>query len=261
MSTGPYDAAFYENQQEGSQRSAAKIVPAIIDLVSPASVLDVGCGVGTWLSEFRRCGVTDITGVDGAYVDRSLLRVEPSNFIEHDLTLPLRLGRRFDLALSLEVGEHLAPDRSQSFVADLVQHAPAVLFSAAIPFQGGTSHINEKWPQAWAQLFASHGYHSIDCLRLRFWNDGDIDFWYRQNIVLYVSPDCLHSRPALDGMRLASPGELLALVHPTLYMRRSHEISLKTWLSILPGLLRNAVRRRLGRRSSVYRGCVIRTEV
>jgi 2-polyprenyl-3-methyl-5-hydroxy-6-metoxy-1,4-benzoquinol methylase len=82
----------------------------IIAAVQPNTVIDVGCGVGTWLAVLAENGVADVWGIDGDYVDRALLEIPEERFLPHDLTKPVRLERRFDLVLCLEVAEHLPAD-------------------------------------------------------------------------------------------------------------------------------------------------------
>src|SRR5262249_5217435 len=151
----PYDAAFYEAQADGSLRSARVVVPLVTRLVEPRSVVDVGCGVGTWLRAFVENGVEDVLGVDGAYVDRNRLCIDPARFQAMDLARPQPLGRTFDLAVCLEVGEHL-PTRAAPGLVAMLTAAPVVLFSAAIPGQGGTNHVNEQWPNFWQRLFSRY---------------------------------------------------------------------------------------------------------
>ncbi|HUI20666.1 MAG TPA: methyltransferase domain-containing protein [Methylocella sp.] len=185
----PYTEAFYEGQQDGSVKSAQVVVPIVLSLFPAHSVVDFGCGVGGWLKEFESNGVSDYLGVDGDYVSRQLLKIPADRFRPLDLRNVGDLGRRFDLACSLEVAEHLPEDRAKSFVAALVKAAPVVLFSAAIPFQGGTDHVNEQWQSYWAKLFAEHGYLAVDCIRPAVFGDSRVEWWYRQNILVFCLPD------------------------------------------------------------------------
>lgn len=208
---GAYDQAFFEAQQADSRRSAERIVPLLVDAIEPTSVVDVGCGVGTWLAAFRAAGVPDVFGLDGDYVDRTMLQIPVEQFQAADLNAPLERGRRFDLATSFEVAEHLEPDRSESLVADLVSLAPVVAFGAAIPHQGGTDHINERWQDEWATMFAEHGYRPVDLIRPAVWNDPDVQPWYAQNPLVYVA----------EGVNLNAAASMpLRVVHPTLYGQR-----------------------------------------
>jgi SAM-dependent methyltransferase len=208
----PYSKPYFAQQRSGSRQSADVIAPICMELVSPASVVDVGCGVGTWLAAFAALGVGEVDGLDGAYIDRSLLEIPIERFHPTDLNQPLQITRTYDLAISLEVVEHLQPARGKSFVADLVSLAPVVLFSAAIPHQVGTSHLNEQWQDFWAELFREHGYEPRDCIRPRVWNDASVEPWYAQNTLLYVRQDsmvqCVASMP-------------LRVVHPRIHNQRA----------------------------------------
>lgn len=212
-----YDDDFYETLDAQVRGSAAVIVPIVLALLHPASVLDVGCGRGTWLHEFADRGVGDIVGVDGPHIAAADLEIPADTFIGRDLTQPFDVGRRFDLAVSLEVAEHLPGTIAADFVATLVAHAPAVLFSAAIPFQGGAGHVNERWPSYWADHFAKHGFVPVDVVRPAVWNDERVAFWYAQNTVLYVGGD----HPQLAALRAQGAGDArpLDLVHPALHER------------------------------------------
>ena len=241
-----YDRSFYDEQRQGSLKSARKFVPLLIETFAPASVVDVGCGVGTWLSQWVAHGINDVLGVDGDYVERESLLIPPELFVARDLEQRIALDRRFDLAASLEVAEHLSPARADSFVADLVALAPVVVFSAAIPHQGGTSHINERWQDYWAALFAEHRYAHLDFLRPAFWNEADVDVWYRQNTVAYAHEDYIDQRPALQALRQRQPERVLNLVHPQLIEYKVDALTFKEalWLALTAG--RDAVRRRVG---------------
>jgi SAM-dependent methyltransferase len=206
-----YDAKFFDAISPGSARSAAKIVPFITSLTKPTSVVDVGCGTGAWIAEFNRCGIQDAMGIDGPHIDKSRLLFPSELFRSVDLEKRIRVGRSFDLAISMEVAEHLAPGRASSLVRDLADLAPIILFSAAapIPGQGGRNHINEQWPSYWSTLFRRCEFMPID-LRGRFWDDTDIEWWYRQNMLLFVRKDSLGrfahaSQPPLDIVHPAHP--------------------------------------------------------
>jgi SAM-dependent methyltransferase len=215
-SPATYSAAFYETQSAGSRRSADAVLPHVMALLRPASVLDIGCGVGTWLASWRALGVEDILGVDGAWVDRAMLQIPADRFRAHELTEPLRLDRRFDLAMSLEVAEHLDARHADEFVASLVAHAPVVLFSAAIPGQGGHHHVNEQWPDYWREKFARHGYEIVDSVRRHVWK-APIDYCYAQNTFLYVAREHLQPGSRLHAEWQATATEQLNLVHPEHY--------------------------------------------
>lgn len=185
--TNEYTEMFFAEQGDGSVASAEVIVPIVLSLFPCASVIDVGCGVGGWLRVFQRNGVSDILGIDGDYVPRDMLKIPRERFKATDLRMLPDLGQ-FDIACSVEVAEHLPENCADQFVAALVAAAPVVVFSAAIPHQGGTSHLNEQWQSHWARKFARHGYVAVDCIRPKVFQDHRVEWWYRQNIVVYCDP-------------------------------------------------------------------------
>lgn len=215
----PYSKSFFAGQSSGSRSSAEVVVPLILDLVDAHSVVDVGCGVGTWLSVFRAHGVTDVLGIDGNYVPRGQLELPAEQFLAADLAQPLQVERRFDLAVSLEVAEHLPPASSEQFVASLVGMADLILFSAAIPRQGGSEHSNERWQSWWADRFADHGFVPIDCVRRWIWSHPSVEWWYAQNVLLYASRERMVGNPRLAReYELMGSGQL-SVVHPARYVK------------------------------------------
>ena len=251
-----YGRGFYAWIAESSRRAAATVVPIVTTLTNVESVVDIGCGTGGWLSVFVEHGVHDVVGVDDPRVPSSLRRIPPDRFVEADLIDPPDLCRRFDLALSLEVAEHLPPASAAGFVEYLCSLAPVVLFSAAIPGQEGEGHLNEQWPAYWCELFARHSFVSLDVVRATIWEDDAVDWFYRQNLLLYVHESHEHLIRIPDDSTIL-PRPPLPLVHPltwSSYRRRvdrwvSTPLSLRALLGQLPGAARAAAGRRVpGRR-------------
>lgn len=207
MASELYSPEWFRSRSSGARRSAAVILPILFELAQPRRVVDVGCGTGSWLSVAQEMGA-EVLGIDGDYVDRSQLEIPADRFRAHDLTRPLELGESFDLAICLEVGEHLPTSGSAALVATLTGLAPVVAFSAALPGQGGTGHVNEQWQDFWAQLFAERGYEPADVVRPRIWDNPDVRYFYAQNLVVYVDPARTDVPPA--------PPFPLRVVHPKL---------------------------------------------
>jgi SAM-dependent methyltransferase len=203
-----YDSKFYR-ELDSAQKSAAAVLPIVFGVVKPQSMVDIGCGTGKWLAKAVELGVEDILGVDGTWVDRNQLAIPSQNFVTHDLTTPLSLERRFDLALSLEVAEHLPEAAAGVFVESICSASDVVLFSAAIPGQGGRRHVNEQWPAYWAELFHKLGYDCFDYLRPKIWNDAGVAWYYAQNSLVFVR----RGRDHQFGERVTP----LPLVHPGLW--------------------------------------------
>lgn len=232
-----YDAAFFAEQAEHSAAGANVIVPTVVELLRPRSVVDIGCGVGAWLAAFAASGVNDLIGVDGAYVDRTRLLIPSDVFRAADLAEPLDLGRKFDLVVSLEVAEHLSAERVSTFVDNLSRHGDLLLFSAAVPRQAGTHHVNLQWPSYWAKRFGERGYQPFDVIRPRFWDDPRIPAWFRQNILIFARGTALERARAVRPV----PG-MLDVAHPELY---EPEPPLRYLLAKLWPAARAAVSKRL----------------
>jgi SAM-dependent methyltransferase len=246
-----YSTHWYEEIQTGSSWSAEGIVPFICELVRPKSVVDIGCGTGDWLAAFVRRGVPDILGVDGEHIPRANLQIAPEQFVPWDLEIPFSATRTFDLAVSVEVGEHLSSDVAERYVQSLTELAPVVLFSAAIPGQQGELHINEQWPQYWADHFAERAYHAVDCIRSRFWDRDEIDWWYRQNAVLYVRDDVVETvRQRLRDLGNVDAADsvddhVTSLVHPELWLvSRERPPTLGEIVRAIPGAAARSVSHR-----------------
>ncbi|HWQ34195.1 MAG TPA: methyltransferase domain-containing protein [Blastocatellia bacterium] len=275
-----YDEQFYQALKTDSLNSAREIVPFIVKFFQPRSVIDLGCGVGAWLSVFRELGVSEILGIDGDYVSQAMLCIPSECFFPFDLTQPLRPERQFDLAMSVEVAEHLPAECAESFVNTLTGLAPVILFSAAVPNQGGTNHINEQWPEYWARLFRKRGFLAADCLRMRFWNNERVTYYYAQNLFLYARRDYLDAHPGLASELQFSDAPLVPLVHPQLLRYRMYDIEReeywRAWyqanpdprkltllqvLSVLPELSANAAKRRFKRLSAKLTGARVITGI
>ena len=206
-------------QEEGQNReSALRILKILFDYVEPKSVLDVGCGLGTWLRVAQELGLQEVHGIEGSWLDTKQLQVDPTRVTILDLERGFNLGRRFDLAFCLEVGEHLSPSAADPLVASLVAHTDTVLFSAAIPFQGGHHHVNEQFPDYWSERFARYGFRPIDLLRPRIWDDRAMHWWLRQNVLIFA-----HERVIAANAKLQQESEVpraLCIVHPDVYLGR-----------------------------------------
>ena len=247
--------SFFSQQQDGSSGSPCGFLPLVFELVSPRSVVDVGCGVGTWLAAARALGALDVMGIDGDYVDRRLLQVPPECFRPTDSSAPFECERSFDLALSLEVAEHLPDTSAAALVDSLTRLAPVVLFSAAIPKQSGEHHINLQWQSWWVGQFHRRGFVAVDCIRQRVWNDIAVEWWYAQNMFLMVREDVLATSPRLQ-QELADSTWPHGMVHPRAYLERvavaeaGVPAGVRDWLALGPRVTRDSALRLWRRLSS-----------
>ena len=199
--------------------AARQILPYLLRLKLINSVLDVGCGTGTWLSVAKDLGVSEISGIDGVNLTQSELKIPSNNFIVFNLSQPFNLHKKFDLLICLEVAEHLPESAAITLVDTLTRHSDFILFSAAIPGQGGQNHINEQWPHYWVSLFSSKGYFPCNILNDEFWNNEEVEWWYRQNMVIYGT------KGALSSLNLSISEDIHPKIHPALFKEKLDKIN------------------------------------
>ncbi|MDZ4668152.1 MAG: methyltransferase domain-containing protein [bacterium] len=216
MEENQYTKDFYNSQRKRSRISASHILPLVFEILKPKSILDIGCGTGEWLKASKDLGVNKVFGIDGYYVDHAMLSITEEEFMEYDLKQPVELNKIFDLAISMEVAEHLPEDVSDVFIGSLTNHSNCVLFSAAIPDQGGTYHINEQWQDYWVAKFEKRGYLPIDFLRNRIWESKEIDWWYKQNMILFVENETIKQNAVLNTLYQSNNKVSYNSIHPEL---------------------------------------------
>lgn len=242
-----YSSVFYDDIVTESLSSAKVVVPFIVDLIRPASIVDVGCATGAWLSVFHAHGINTVVGLDGSYVDRSKLLIPLDSFRVLDLASPFSLSERFELAMSLEVAEHLPPKSASGFVMSLCQLAPIVLFSAAVPGQTGVHHVNEQWPEYWRGLFASQSFRMFDPFRPVLWHDERVALWYRQNMFLFVHNDILKTNPRFLGLPEVKDANALMVIDANILL------GVRATMKRFPGMLWARIIHHIRRR------CLMRT--
>lgn len=236
-----YGLRFYESQMDGSLRSAKVYAAILSKIFMPRSAVDVGCGRGTWLKAFGEAGATRLTGYDGPWNTQENMVDQAIEFTGMDLNSPARVSaERFDLAMSLEVAEHLHPSTAEAFIGFLTDLSDAVLFGAAYPGQGGANHINEQKPSYWANLFGELGYLPFDLFRPVVWGSPEVEFWYQQNTFLYVRTGSKVAKLLAEtGQKPLSNFLFMDCVHPALFEAHSNR-KLKT-MKLIRMLLARAV--------------------
>lgn len=214
-----YNKKFYDGQKAGSNSSAEVIVPIVLEALidKPDSIVDFGCGTGSFLSVFKRIlPKTYIMGLDFGDVSGNL-QIKEDEFIHMDLSSKCELTKKFDLCVSLEVAEHIEAEYADVFCDNLCNASDMILFSAALPKQGGTGHVNEQNITYWAEKFEKRGYKQCDFIRKQIWNHSDVAYWYKQNIAMYVKNDTLdkisfEEKDSFDGMPICHPDALFSSV-------------------------------------------------
>lgn len=198
-----YTEAYYGRIIPGAIESAIAVAEVLP--FKPKTIIDVGCGCGEWSKGWPE---TEYFGVDYGIMKRKLL-IPEDHFTNFDLNSDLILLQacakergKVDLVLCLEVLEHIKPENAKKCIAFLCDLSDKVLFSAAIPFQGGNGHVNEQWQTWWADLFAENGFYPAK-KQPDIRNNSAIEVWYKQNIVLYEK----------DGK-----GKIIDYVHPQMWL-------------------------------------------
>ncbi len=172
-------------------------MPYVCEHVRPTSAVDFGCGVGVWLHVARDCGAERIQGFDDGQIDTENAVIPSDRIRTIDFESDVTIMERFDLAICLEVAGHVSEPRAGHPVKLLCDTASFVLFSAAIPFQGGTGHVNEQWTSYWIAKFEKENFVALDCIRPVFRDDTDVEWWYAQNTFLMVERSVKHRVPHL----------------------------------------------------------------
>jgi len=244
-----YGDGFYERQVATSLQSARIYLKYLWRFFQPVSVLDVGCGRGTWLKACHELGSKTLLGFDGDWNNQALMIDSAINFQSIDLNKPFSVRQKVDLATTLEVAEHLEPSAAPQFVKCLSSASDVVLFSAAYTRQGGINHINEQPHTFWARLFGEHQFVPFDLFRPVFWGNENVCFWYRQNAFLYLRKSSgPYQQIKAYGVKELDDISFMNCIHPALYNCKTPEQpppSFKSHLrDLVPSFVR-AIRHRL----------------
>ena len=164
-----YNRAFFEGNQQEGVRMAPWFVPLLQNVFDFHSLIDVGCGTGHYLQYCLNCGIGDVLGLEGSPAAFADLLVDKRYVVMHDLRLPYTVGRRFDLAISVEVAEHIDKLYASNFIKILCDASDTVALTAAKPGQGGTAHVNEQGEEWWVEKFRrfDYGFDSTTTQMLR----------------------------------------------------------------------------------------------
>ncbi|NES18038.1 MAG: class I SAM-dependent methyltransferase [Symploca sp. SIO3E6] len=260
-----YTEDFYNYHAQEVRHSAEQIIPLILEKFPCNKIVDVGCGDGTWLKVFKELGAEEILGFDGDYVTPNILVIPQENFVACQLNKPLKIQKVFDLVVSLEVAEHLSDESAEIFIDSLTKLGKVILFSAAIPDQGGVNHINEQWPEYWVNLFQKKDYVVLDWIRPKIWNNNSVAYYYRQNILMFVEKNYLKNNNSLVSNTVdiwkCDDSSCISVVHPGLYIDTKSElryvknelekatnpqkISLLNMIKLFPKVIISSMKRRI----------------
>lgn len=225
-----YSKKFYENYEKNKQYTAELVLDFFIKTFNSKSIIDFGCGTGIWLAVAEN-KVDKVLGIDGDYIDKNMLQISEKDFLTFDLEYidDLEIHEHFDLAISLEVAEHISRDKAETFCRKIMEVSDVIIFSAAIPGQGGVHHVNEQWPHFWQSIFEKYGYSCIDCVRDILWNDEYIPTYYKQNMLCFVNSEIMDRGGAQLLQNQVKCGSRLDCVHPEQFTRvqKNYEVLCK----------------------------------
>jgi SAM-dependent methyltransferase len=224
-----YDSEFFDFVNASAGKSANLFIEALSKGVfsqNVSSVIDIGCGRGVWSAEWRKRGLQDVCGVDGDYVQKSSLLIPPENFLARDISKSFDVARRFDLVQCLEVAEHVPAEHAETLVSNIVRHGDVVLFSAAIPGQGGEFHVNERPYDYWRKQFAAKGYDMYDAVRAAVVSNSEIEPWYRYNAFIFANEAGAKRLSAAASAAKLGANQAIPDVSPMLWRMRCFTLSL-----------------------------------
>ena len=242
-----YPSEWHRIFGEQTDQSARIILPPLIDLFEAKSLVEIGCGHAHWSRAAQDHGVSDLLALDGPWNSSGELHIDRADFREVDLSEPLVLDRQFDMAICLEVAEHVAQEHAATLVSSITAAADIILFGAAIPLQGGHGHINEQWPSYWRKLFENEGYEPFDLVRRNHWSDKRIHYWYRQNSFAYIRKTNSAAVARAHSALAATDQTLMDAVHPEKFLEVASydSIAFARLARKVPSRLANRIRQKL----------------
>ncbi len=234
-----YNDTFYKNQIEGSLASATVVFNNLFNIYRPNSVLDIGCGRGTWLYAAEKLGVTKLHGIDGPWLKQADMLSNNIEFKPTNMEVEISVAEKYDLAISVEVAEHISKTSARDFISSLCAASDVVLFGAAVTCQGGENHINEQRQSYWANLFSNQGYRCFDIIRNEIWDNESVEVWYRQNTLIYVNKD---RNDLISVFEPLETNQMLDIIHPDMFENRVifyRNILKKPTIRLILGLIKS----------------------
>ena len=153
-----YDGDFFDSNQEEGLSMTIWSVPLFQKIFNFKSLIDVGSATGHYLKTCIDAGVDDVMGLEGSPEAFKKLIVDKKYVIMHDFRDPYTFHRKWDLAISIEVAEHIDGIYADNYVKILTDSSDTVLLTAAPPGQGGTAHVNEQPQEWWIARFSTFGF-------------------------------------------------------------------------------------------------------
>lgn len=183
-----YNKEYYLHIDADASRSAPPIVDSVVSQFAPRTLIDVGCGSGALLAAFKAKGIST-TGLEYSSAGLKACKERGLNVNQFDIESdrPQNLGK-FDAVCCFEVAEHVDERFANKLVDLLVSFAPVVFFTAAVPGQGGSDHINEQPHEYWIEKFKKRDYQLLSDITNQWrleWGSKDVAEFYYMNIMVF----------------------------------------------------------------------------
>jgi 2-polyprenyl-3-methyl-5-hydroxy-6-metoxy-1,4-benzoquinol methylase len=147
---------FYSWHKKYTHNDSVKVGMELFKHFKPKSVIDFGCGIGSYLYAAKQCGIKKIKGLEiggnfaKEYTDESVRELIDFNT---DITKPISPGF-FDISMCIEVAEHVEMQGSSQLVKNIAKATKQFcIWSAAPPGQDGCGHVNCHEKEYWTNLF------------------------------------------------------------------------------------------------------------
>jgi glycosyltransferase involved in cell wall biosynthesis/2-polyprenyl-3-methyl-5-hydroxy-6-metoxy-1,4-benzoquinol methylase len=171
------------NQIESEEKPFAdRLAIWIKENINPKKVVDIGCGPGTYVYSL----IDNDVNAYGYDIDD---RVEGKDYLKK-LSL-FEVNDKSDVVICLEVAEHIETSLSDSIVDSIIRNVNddgMIIWTAAIPGQGGVGHINCQTKEYWEEKFISRGFYRdfvIENNLLEYIRSGPYMEWFSQNLMVF----------------------------------------------------------------------------
>ncbi len=158
-----YDSSFFRSLQKYRPLYHFLADMMVAHLGPITTSIDWGCGCGYILEKLQMHGITDLIGIEGSAEVKPFIPESLKDKIHIADVLLYADAGVYDLAISIEVAEHLHERDAGRFVNAVCSSASKfVWWSAAQPGQKGTGHITLKSPCFWIDVFKDVGLFEPD---------------------------------------------------------------------------------------------------
>lgn len=155
-----YTEEYFKQIIEEEEGQADRLASYLISTYQPKSVVDFGCANGLYLEPFYNTGNIHVLGLD--YSAEAVKMAKIPNIVLTDLRQPYNTVSKFDLALCIEVLEHIEEEYADIVVENIINSSDIVIISPATIGQGGVGHVNLQYKKYWKEKFEKEGFQYME---------------------------------------------------------------------------------------------------